>query len=246
MKGFNRLLLTLAAVIWLFPAYLAAQELRGKSVPNGETVAELISRQVKDRIAEALDPSISQWKIVDLDIPDAGRIPAGFDEFRISSTKSSPRGNRFVLGVEFFKNGKLIKRLNARARLEIYADVVVSKTTIRRGALLVGHMLALEKRPVSLPISDLCTDIAQVEGQITNRRIVSGRTIRKSEISRPPDVRAGKAVMILAENMNVKITTKGIAKEDGAIGDVIPVVNSRSNKRIFARVTGDSTVRVVF
>ncbi len=209
-------------------------------------VAELVKETVEKEVGRMAGETVFEWEILETKLPDSSRLPASFDDLTVTPAKRGMRGNRLLLRLKFFNNGKLIKRLNATVRIEAFADVVVSNGTLERGTMLLSDMVSLERKAVNLPLTSFCTEVARVNGQVANRRIVSGQMIRKSEISRPPDVKAGDIVMIVAEKVNVRITARGIAREDGAVGEMIAVTNTRSNKKVFARVTGGSAVQVVF
>ena len=82
--------------------------------------------------------------------------------------------------------------------------------------------------------------------QVTGRNILPGRAILRSGLAKAADVKAGDVVTIVAESDSVKLTTRGIAKKDGAIGEVIQVINVRSNKKLYAKVVDSGTVQVAF
>jgi flagella basal body P-ring formation protein FlgA len=59
-------------------------------------------------------------------------------------------------------------------------------------------------------------------------------------------IKRGNVVRIVFDSDDFNITTVGISEEDGAIDKVIKVRNISSNKTIYARVTGNSLVKVEF
>ena len=132
---------------------------------------------------------------------------------------------------------------NDTATTEIYTLSLHDALPI---SVVTREMLDIVRREISLPADDFCTEIAQVTGQQAKRTIRARGAVRKSELEAPPTIRSGEIVMIIADNENIKITARGIAKSDGAMGQTIPVVSLRSNKKIHARVIGDGTVRVAF
>lgn len=239
-----------AVVALLLPASLNAGSLnRGPSTAEfavtAETFAEDIRHEVENLLIEVLDPAVSEWEITELKLPRAEKLPVYFDMVKVF-LNGRQRGRSLAFSIEFIQNDKIIRRLHGSARVELKADVVVAETEIARGSLLRAEMLSIEKRVVPLGPLTLCTDIAQVTGKAAKRRIAAGREINKGYIAIPPDVMAGEVVMIKAENEKIKVTAKGIARQDGAIGDVIQVLNSRSNRKLQAMVIGRSKVQVLF
>lgn len=213
---------------------------------KGERTADWMRTAVESRLKETIGPPVIEWRITDLNLPPAALIPAGFDEYKMTDGHVAANGKTRTIVFNFYKNGKFIKKLGVVSRLGLYADIVVAKTTVKRGSVVTREMLDIVRREISLPADDFCTEIAQVTGQQAKRTIRARGAVRKSELEAPPTIRSGEIVMIIADNENIKITARGIAKSDGAMGQTIPVVSLRSNKKIHARVIGDGTVRVAF
>lgn len=234
------------AVAILAAGQVAEAGREAKIAAHKETNSSLIRSAVEDYLADELDSRQVEWDLKEIIIPSAKRIPSDFDRLEVEKRRSGRRGKSLGLLIKFYDNGRIIKKLNITCKVDIVAEVVVAKTRIRRGSMLTSDMLTLEKREIFLPISDLSTDIANTIGQIAQRNIRSGMPVAKTDLARPPDVLAGDIVMIVAENSNIRITAKGIAKKDGQIGEVIPLVNLRSNRKIYGRVIASSTVQVNF
>jgi flagella basal body P-ring formation protein FlgA len=210
-----------------------------------ETFAEDIRHEVENLLVEVLDPAVSEWEITEFKVPRVEKLPAYFESVKVT-LNGSQRGKSLAFSIEFIQNNRRIRRLHGSARLNLRAEVVVAGTEISRGSILRPEQLRLETRGISLGPVTLCTDIAQATGKVAKRRIAAGREIDKGNLTLPPDVAAGEVVMIKAESEKIKVTAKGIARQDGNVGDVIQVLNTRSNKRLQARVIGRSSVQVIF
>lgn len=193
-----------------------------------------------------IKPPVTEWKLVEIRLPAERKIPSDFDDYDIALARSAHRGTSYVLTYRFFNNDRLIKKLNVTARVELFADVVVAKQKIDRNTTITEEMLGLEKLKIDSIKPDFCTQIANVSGKRAERNLKAGKPIYKSELGVPMDVKAGDIVMIVAEKENLKVTAKGVAKKSGLTGEMIPVINLRSNKKIFAEIIGTSKVRVNF
>ena len=219
---------------------------RANIAAKGERTADWMRQAVESRLQETIAPPIIEWRITDINLPPSGLIPADFDEYRLTEGHVAANGKTRTIVFNFYKNGKFIKKLGVVCRLELFADIVVAKTTVRRGSAITREMLDIVRREVSLPADDFCTEIAQVTGQQAKRTIRVRGLLRKSNLEPLPTIRSGEIVMIVADNGNIKITARGIAKKDGAMGETIPVLSLRSNKKIHGRVIGGGTVQVAF
>lgn len=213
---------------------------------KGERTADWMRSAVEARLRETIAPPVIEWRITDINLPPAALIPADFDEYRLTEGHVAANGKVRTIVFNFYKNGKFIKKLGVVCRLELFADIVVAKTTVRRGSVITREMLDIVRREVTLPADDFSTEIAQVTGQQAKRTIRARGLLRKSDLEPVPTIRSGEIVMIVADNGNIKITARGIAKSDGAMGETIPVLSLRSNKKIHGRVIGDGTVQVAF
>jgi flagella basal body P-ring formation protein FlgA len=74
----------------------------------------------------------------------------------------------------------------------------------------------------------------------------AGTVLRPDLLEFPPLVKRGDRVRIVLESAGLRISAFGQAKQKGAQGEMIPVVNLDSNKVIHARVVDSHTVRIEF
>jgi len=243
----HRLLLATAVLLSIFvvPQELFAGPQPEKNAGIWENFSATVKEEVENEFSKIIDPQIKRWEITNLSLPGEANIPQDSDSFRIIPI-GAPRGKRISFSIEFMSNDSLIKRLSGSATINSFTDVVVAKSQISGGSPISFEMISLEEKAVSLPIGDLCTELADVEGQVAERRIAAGRIVKKSSIKRAPDVRTGDMVLLIAESQKVKITMQGIARQDGEIGETITVLNVRSNKRVSGRVIGQSIIQVAF
>lgn len=220
---------------------------------HGEKIAALDAktsaylRQIAgEYLAGQMPEAVEEWRIAELAVTTNDKIPAEFDSYQITPLRSSKGGELRALTVEFSKNGSVIKRLGIDLKVEMFAEMVVAKSRISRGTAITADMLDVQRRVVESPLEDLCTQIAQVTGQVAERSILPGRAVLQSGLARAADIKAGDVVTIIAETDSIRLSSRGIAKKDGTIGEMIPVVNLRSNKRLFAKVVDSGTVQVLF
>ncbi|MBI5637389.1 MAG: flagellar basal body P-ring formation protein FlgA [Nitrospinae bacterium] len=215
------------------------------AAPDAKTSA-FFQKAVGEYLASALSDTVSEYRVLDISVSGNEKIPAAFDDYRLNVQRTS-KGMETVIGeVEFYSNGNEIKRISLSAKVEIQAEVAVAAERIPKGTTITEGMLRMEKIKVHGPVNDFCTDFAQVVGQVADRNIQPNRPVAKANLAKAVDVKAGDLILLVAENSEVKLTTRGVAKKDGSIGELIPVLNLRSNKRLFGRVVDAGTVQVNF
>lgn len=216
------------------------------SAASDAKTTAFFEKALDEYLASALSDTVSEYRVLNISVSGNEKIPAEFDDYRLNVLRSS-KGMESVMGdVTFYNNGNEIKKMGISAKIEIQAEVAVAAERIPKGTTIAAGMLRMEKMIIHGPTSDFCTDFAEVVGQVAERNIQPNHPVVKANLAKAVDVRAGSLVLILAESSEVKLTTRGVAKKDGSIGELIPVLNLRSNKRLFGRVVDAGTVQVSF
>ncbi len=217
-----------------------------KIAPQDAKTAAFLQKAVEEYVSSQISEEISEWRISNLNWTLNEQVPADFDNYLVIPQRVSKGGETLALAVQFTKNDQIIKRIGVNCKVDMFAEVVVAKGRIPRGAVITQDMVGIERMRMEQPPSELCTQIATIVGQVAERNILPGKVVLKSSLSRAADVKAGDLVVIVAETEGVKLTARGIAKKDGAIGEVIQVINVRSNKKLYAKVVDSGTVQVAF
>lgn len=219
---------------------------REKIASNQAEFAGSLRKAVEKFLAEQMDEKIADWKLVKIGRLENQTAPKDFDDYRISQTSSSPNGDLRNLVVEFSKNGKIINRLSLACKVEMYVDAVLAKGAIPRGSAITQDMVEVQRTLLDAPVSDLYSRTEDLVGRAADRNILPGKLVRKSLVTKVMDIKTGDLVVIVAKNDAVQLTARGIAKKEGMIGEMIPVVNIRSNKKLFAKIVDGGTVEVGF
>jgi flagella basal body P-ring formation protein FlgA len=83
-----------------------------------------------------------------------------------------------------------------------------------------------------------------VSGMEASRRLRAGAIVRANDVIAPRLVRRGEPVTINIRSGGLTITTAGRALADGAMGDLVRVVASSTNRTLDAEVEASGSVRV--
>jgi flagella basal body P-ring formation protein FlgA len=84
----------------------------------------------------------------------------------------------------------------------------------------------------------------EVEGARAVVDIAAGQVLQQSMVAPAPLVRTGDEVTLTLRRGPIVVEGRGVAAQAGRLGDVIPVVNPNSKRRIAGRVTGRGSVEV--
>lgn len=146
----------------------------------------------------------------------------------------------------FFKvDGKPATNCTVRGRIEILTDIAVAADTIRKGTVIKAEQITMKRKNIVAADHPVYRP-EDVIGMQAVRTIGSGKVVEQDHITAPPVIASGDMVKVIAGKGHLRISTKGVARSAGIIGDTIRVKNMRSNKLIYARVEGPGMVSVEF
>jgi len=173
-------------------------------------------------------------------------IPAGNISWQVDI-----KNNYTYLGDSYFvlklsNNGVVFREEAIRVKIEILRDFVVSNKNLNRDAIIGEQDVDLQKKWVrSIPVNSI-SNPAEVVGKSLGTGIRPNTEISRNMVKEVTAVKRGKMVQIVLESGAINITTMGLSEEDGTEGSMVRVKNVTSNKIFYARVIGDSRVRVDF
>lgn len=143
-------------------------------------------------------------------------------------------------------NDQVEKNLTLNVEVEAMADVVVTARPLDFGMVVTRGDVAVQRRDLATVPNRVCRKVEEAIGKRVKVAMRGNAPVRGDYLERPPLVKSGQMVTIVAENRSFRITATGRARGNGAEGDLIMVQNLTAQKDIPALVVGDSLVRVDF
>jgi len=123
-------------------------------------------------------------------------------------------------------------------------ELPVPVRTIPRGALVSAADIEWrEVRAAGLP-ADLLESEDGLVGMAARRSLRAGKPIREVDVTPPIIVSKGSLVTMSLQSPGLTLSGTGRALEDGAKGDVIRIMNTRSKRTIEGTVVGPDLVRI--
>ena len=125
----------------------------------------------------------------------------------------------------------------------------LGKAAIPRTIIYPGQLISAEQIEVVAVtnpnlIEGYARSAEEVDGMITTRTLLPGRTIMVSALRKPYTVRRGDKALLIFDNGTLRITASGVPLGDGNIGDVIQVRNADSGAIVSGTVLADGTILV--
>lgn len=88
-------------------------------------------------------------------------------------------------------------------------------------------------------------EIGQVEGLVTTRTLLPGRTIMVAGLKQPSAMKRGDKILLVYDNGMLRITAAGTPLADGAVGELIQVRNTDTGVILSGTIMPDRSVLVV-
>lgn len=178
-------------------------------------------------------------------------LPGGLSKFGRCNSLDIGRSNNLQAPwgrVSYSLNckDKISWQSRVTARVRVWLPVVVASQAIQKNELLTEAMLGT--RLTELAQSKLSIELnpAALVGMQTKRRIQAGQVISRHLLEHKLLVEKGSHVLIRVQTQGFEASTKGVALEDGQLGQRIKVQNLSSGTVLEADVVAEATVQSIF
>ena len=152
--------------------------------------------------------------------------------------------NSSSFSIIFKIDGKVVKNMSVRGKIEALAKIVVAAESLKKGLVLQPQHLNI----VAMDINEIASpalDSHDLIGMQLTRALATGSPVLESMVEALPVVRRGQKVKIVVETGSLHLTATGLAHSDGKLDQMIKIQNIDSNKTLHGRVTGPGVVEVI-
>jgi flagella basal body P-ring formation protein FlgA len=134
--------------------------------------------------------------------------------------------------------------LYVSANVKNKQPVVVTLRDLHRSAVINSDDVRLDERDTSGLLRGRFDSLSEVIGRTLRRSIRRNQVVTPGSLVAEKTIKRGQAITILAGNKYIQVRMKGKALRTGNPGDLIPVQNLTSKKKLEARVISAGTVRI--
>lgn len=201
---------------------------------------EELTNRVKNYLLEAIKIN-QRLEIKPITTKENIILPVGKVEFGLSAIDSRNLKRQIYLPVDIKVNG--IRERTVRIGFEIhrFANVLIAIKPLDRHHVLAPLDLRFEEREIT---SINPAPLEEVIGKRLKIPVLEGKILTYDLIETPPLIKRGDIVTIKTEGEFLVVGAKGVAKEDGGLGEKIRVENRGSKKIIIGIVEDNETVVV--
>ena len=213
---------------------------RSSRLLDGRHILELLATALT---AEGVDPDVA----IALDGgPPRIYLPAdGPDRLQLESLSLDRNRKRFSAVFTTEANAPGARRFTLSGRYHLMIQVPVLARPMRPGEVIGQGDVAWTSVRQGRLDANAVTELAQILGQTPRRPLRAGRPIRIGQRQAPVLVAKGSLVTVTVRRPNMVLTAQGRAKEDGARGELIRIMNLKSKRTIEAVVSGLGRAAIV-
>lgn len=216
-------------------------------LPDGQTVdPETIRNAVETYILRNAPWNPKQMQIKEIRFKHPFRVPSGPLTLQVVAPKHTDWIGTTPFTVRIWVKGQKMKRFTVPALIDVWSDVLVSAKPLGKYQPIERDDIRIERMNLARVPSNAVVRLEQALGRRANRTIAADCILRRDQIELPPVIKRGDIVQVVAQTPTLRIAVKGMAKQNGAKGERIKVVNLRSKKAIYAQVVDGQTVSVEF
>ena len=215
-------------------------ERKGVSIGQ-EQLRKIVEDYLKENAAKMPRAEV---RLASFKAPEQLVLPAGEVSWKVIPSRPDILSSSSFT-IRFFVDSKPAGNCIVRGKLEAMAEVATAVATLHKGETITEEMVTLERQRVDNLTKPFLAKEELVGMQVA-RTVNAGKPIEQEHIASPPVIKEGDLVSIYARKGALNLSTKGLAKTDGRLGETIQVKNIGSNKVIHCRVDGPGIVSVEF
>ncbi len=176
----------------------------------------------------------------DLSMPDMTHVVAG--DWAVRVVRATPlEAGRNLVRCEILDDGRPTA-FTVTAVLHIFGEVATAVRAVPRGAVLTPDLFAWTWRDLAGVKGGPAIGRTALGGASMGRSLGPGDLLRLGDLRPTPLVRAGDPVELRVVRGTIAVSVSGTARQNGCLGQNIPIRNELTGRLQNARVTGPGMV----
>jgi len=210
---------------------------------RGVRLRDLVEAELRQRFGPL--PSPRSTLVVHFDERDQARLRTLLDEAEIEIAATGPVGpGSTPLTITRRTGIAPPQRIHVTAEIRLETPAVCAVRPVARGQTLTPGDVAVSRIQLDRRRA-ITTDPSAVIGRVAESRLLAGDPIELARLEDAAVIERGDALSLRWRRGKLEVRLTGSALEDGAVGQVIAVRNSRSRQPVRARVLGPGLAVIV-
>jgi flagella basal body P-ring formation protein FlgA len=177
-------------------------------------------------------------------LADMPQLPNAKGPVHWSMPPTQYPASHLALIAEQSHNGQ-VQRWYVPVHLHWWVDAVVAESNLQVSSLLSPDLLQHARVDVADHAGFWWTHVNDLTGMRLTRSIRSGQPIFNSDVQRPPLVRYGDEVNLIAIIGGIRVTALGKVLDTASKGDSVMVQNMSSKQTVQAIIVNKNTARIM-
>jgi flagella basal body P-ring formation protein FlgA len=171
-------------------------------------------------------------------------VPCGRLTHRVEASPEERYLGNVALTMQFSVDGEEARNLRVAGFVQVEQDVVRTTRPLNRDEAIGMDDVRVERLALTSEPGRYLSGVEQAVGKRVIRNIGSGEILDPTFLAKPLLITRGEPVTIVYQKPGLRLTARGQAREDGAAGDLVRVINLSSSKLLSCRVLDSGTVLV--
>jgi flagella basal body P-ring formation protein FlgA len=218
----------------ILPGSIAIQ--RGGKVVQKNDLAQMVTRSITNATQQLEGEAVLR----DMTIPSFIFLRDSKNRLDIEPLRTVQAGRIGIRFMEFDPNGQVVRRVNGGAFLDLWVTVPCAAVPLNRNDILTPEHITHQRK-----------NLAYLRGEAwdgrggpyrVTRTLGAGTPIFEGDLEVVPVVAKGSRVDLIYKGKAVRLSVVAKAMADGRVGELIPVRNLQSNRKVYATVLDDNTL----
>ncbi len=205
---------------------------------NGEVLSGEIRRELQDLVPAAIPGAPDSW--FEIEYGDQRLSTAG--DWRVElGRRTQLKAGRNLVQVRVISGDKQ-ESFNASVLLHKFGEVARAARNIPRDMPVTDAHFIWEWQDLATLPNGVSAGRTGLSGASTTHSIGAGDLLRDADLKETPLIMAGDAVELVVMRGQVAVTVRAFARQQGTLGQTIPVRNELTGRLVNARVAGPGRV----
>lgn len=199
---------------------------------------EMLSSETLNDLHQLLSEQIDGHFTIEINSSPFNMHDLKTQAFKLENLSIANNHSKFSVILNVICKNKSQKKYPIQGKIVHHSLVPALNHTVKPGEIIQEediHFIAVPSKQIN---NQTIIDISELIGTAPKQNYLKINTaISKNDVYKPSIVFKGELVTISATTDDLVITTKGKALENGSLGQVIRLVNLKSNRTIHATIT---------
>lgn len=203
---------------------------------------ELSAMEARSVIEDLIVNESPELKIKNIIMPQSAFIFTGPSKIKAELKNQSASSRVYTLNVSNSESENL--NIDVKAEIESWKDVPVASRDLPEGSILEARDFGLARLNSSDLTKNSVININQLIGKQLQKAVNQGEAFRVNSLQKAIEVKNGSRVQMVFNSGGLLATARGIAMQDGEIGETIEVKNDSSRQIVLGKIKDKSTIEV--